>query len=98
MLESLQRETFEPLLKDRFEVEFGGPSVTVELTDVRGLTPPSDDHEGRAPWSVVFRAPPEALYEQGVYRLRHDSIGELDLFLVPIGPDREGMQYEAVFS
>jgi len=25
-------------------------------------------------------------------------MGDLDLFLVPIGPDGEGMRYEAIFT
>ncbi|MFN7117495.1 MAG: DUF6916 family protein [Saprospiraceae bacterium] len=28
----------------------------------------------------------------------HPNIGELYIFLVPLGPDAEGMRYEAVFT
>jgi hypothetical protein len=37
---------------------------------------------------------------QSTYRFEHDTLGVLDLFVVPIGPpaDGDGMLYEAVFS
>jgi len=43
---------------------------------------------------------------QGTYRLQHDQLGEIELFLVPVGPNtptepgREptAMQYEVVFG
>jgi hypothetical protein len=35
---------------------------------------------------------------QGIQRLSHAELGELDLFLVPIGPDAQGMRYEAAFA
>ena len=53
---------------------------------------------GRRPFSVVFRAPPGMPLPQRIYRLEHDELGTLDMFLVPIGPDADGMCYEAVFS
>jgi hypothetical protein len=52
----------------------------------------------RAPFSLVFRGPLEPLLPQGIHRLEHDALGELDLFLVPIGPDEAGTRYEAVFG
>jgi len=53
----------------------------------------------------VFWGPLEAPEVQDTYRLRHEAMGELDLFLVPIDPlsceGRErgtGVAYQAVFS
>jgi hypothetical protein len=46
----------------------------------------------------MFRGPTGPILPQRIYRLRHPVMGELDLFLVPIGPDGEGMRYEAVFT
>jgi len=30
--------------------------------------------------------------------LRNDNLGEFEIFIVPIGPAGDGMQYEAVFA
>jgi hypothetical protein len=35
---------------------------------------------------------------QRIYHLEHPEVGGFDLFLVPVGPNAQGMQYEAVFT
>jgi len=52
----------------------------------------------RRGFSLVFRSASPGHLPQGVYRLDHDVIGSLELFLVPIGPREGGMCYEAVFN
>ena len=49
-------------------------------------------------YPLVFRGPRDTLLPQRIYRFEHESIGDLDVFIVPIGPDDEGMLYEAVFN
>ena len=49
---------------------------------------------GRAPFSLVFQGGPDPPLPQRIYRVEHDAIGALEIFLVPIGADR----YEAVFT
>lgn len=65
----------------------------------------SDEPGGRGPagqertqFSLVFRATAGPVLPQGTYRLVHDSTNEFELFLVPLGPDAEGMRYEAAFA
>ncbi len=52
----------------------------------------------RAPFSVVFLGPRDPVLPQRIYRLEHEELGALDLFLVPIGRDAAGVRYEAVFT
>lgn len=60
----------------------------------------------RTPFALVFHGPSEPVLPQGMYRLEHQDLGVLELFLVPIGPDLPaepegrpaGMRYEAVFG
>jgi hypothetical protein len=52
----------------------------------------------RQGFSVVFRGASPTHLPQGIYRLDHDLMGSLDLFLVPIGPREGAMCYEAVFN
>lgn len=53
---------------------------------------------GREPFTLVFRGRKDVVLPQGTYQMEHDEIGAFDVFLVPIGPDAEGMRYEAVFT
>ncbi len=50
----------------------------------------------RTAFSLLFRSPVSA--PQGTYALLHDSLGRLEIFLVPIAKDGEGVQLEAIFS
>jgi hypothetical protein len=47
---------------------------------------------------LLFRGPRTPVLPQRIYRLEHAVMGPLEIFLVPIGPDAEGMRYQAVFT
>lgn len=49
-------------------------------------------------YTLLFRAPEDAVASQGIYRLEHEKLGSMDVFLVPIKQDAEGLYYEAVFN
>jgi hypothetical protein len=49
-------------------------------------------------FSLIFTGVASPYLPQGVYELTHPRMGNLELFLVPVGPDLTGMRYEAVFS
>ena len=95
MLEKLTKESFDLHLGSSFRLHAEELIVEVRLVECRGL---SVTHGKREPFSIVFRAPMETGLPQNTYRLEHDEMGSLDLFIVPIGPDSEGMRYEAVFT
>jgi hypothetical protein len=94
-LASLTAEDFRAHLGTRFAVPAG--SFECELIEVNDLGAAGAGRL-RAPFSLVFRGPLDQYLQQGVQRLEHIALGPLDLFLVPIGPDKAGMRYEAVFG
>jgi len=49
-------------------------------------------------FSIVFLGPGDKLMPQHIYRLQHEVLGEMDLFLVPVGSKEQGYEYEAVFN
>jgi hypothetical protein len=81
-LATLTLDDFAPLKGDRFRVA----SFELELVEVNAL--PQDG------FALVFAGGPAPPLPQGVQRVDHDALGPLDIFLVPVGPDR----YEAVFT
>ena len=97
MLDKLTREDWSAYLNRTFHSEpVAGQSLSFELLEVSGLGHKPGDR--REPYSLIFRGPAEPVLEQGIVELRQDKLGVLALFLVPIGPDRQGMCYEAVFT
>ena len=97
-LAEVTREAFEPFLETSFRVLGGdGLAFEAELIEVSPMGE-TVGPTGRQAFSVVLRGPTTETPEQGMYQLEHSEIGNIDLFLVPIGPDHKGMKYEAVFT
>ena len=92
MLEDLTIDDFRPLLNDRFRIApDGAEPFEVELVEATEIP---REPGGRAPFSLVFRGGPNPPLPQSIYRVEHEKLGELDLFVVPIAVDR----YEAIFT
>lgn len=56
------------------------------------------DNDAQENFSLYFRTGDQVAAAQGLLSLRHSSLGEMVLFLVPISQDTEGLQFEAVFN
>jgi hypothetical protein len=52
----------------------------------------------RRPFSLLFRGDPGLGLPQRIYRIEHERLGTHDIFIVPLQPDAEGSQFEAVFG
>ena len=80
-----QGEPFEAVLSSCEETAYGSRGDWASTTQ-------------RVPFSLVFRGPPDAVVGQQTCGFGHPQLGQFDLFIVPLGPDAEGMRYEAVIS
>ena len=96
MLESIDITTFAGRVGEVFRLVVD--ERTTISTRLIAVTPDNALSAGRTPFSLIFRSPPGAPMPQRIYRLQHEELGDIELFLVPIGPDADGMCYEAVFS
>ena len=79
----------------------GAAAIAIELDEATESTEPGGtgpDGQTRNQFSLVFRGPTSPLLPQGTYLLTHAELGELALFLVPIGSDSDGIRYEAAFA
>lgn len=96
MLDKLSCESFTPLVGNTFHLanEAGGDQdlTLVEAVEITGTA------ADRKPFSLVFQSQTEDVLPQSIHTLEHASLGRLDIFLVPLGPSKEGMRYEAVFT
>jgi hypothetical protein len=97
MLDKLTKDDFTPLVGTAFHVRLN-PQETVELklAEVNGWP----DHEGprREPFSLTFHGAHRFVLPQRVYAIEHKDFETMEIFLVPLGPDGQGMRYEAVFN
>ncbi len=103
MIETLTLDDFAAHLEEPFAIDLGtdfpglGPLV-LTLIKAEPIETSQDLGERRTPFSVVFRGPGEPELTQRIYPLDNETLGRLEIFLVPIGPDDEGMRYQAVFN
>ena len=101
MLDKLQVNDFNPHLNETFRVRLdasGVEPIELELVHIAEAGPGSRP-EARPPFSIQFLGPLSSQYlVQHIYPLEHASLGRLDLFLVPLGPESGRMRYEAIFS
>lgn len=110
-LQTLTAEDFRPHQGTRFRLTGGSPparspvTIETELVEVteHGASAPGSF---RAPFSVLLHGPLQPVMAQGIYRLEHEQLGTMDLFIVPVGPDEPSapgqaptaMRYEVVFG
>jgi hypothetical protein len=95
MTDNLSSKIFSEHLNSEFKILLpNSEPLTLRLTEVneRSTAPQQEQ------FSLYFRGPHTQRLQQQIYRLEHEKIGSLDLFIVPIGVDQEGMQYEVVFN
>lgn len=94
----LTLETFAGRVGESFRIrvseELTVDTRLLEATAISAVRSPA----GRIPFSLIFHGPEQPIVPQRIYRLEHDALGGLDLFLVPLAPDADGARYQAVFT
>jgi hypothetical protein len=94
--ENLTPDSFEPHLGSRFGVATA-PLGRLQMELVAVSRAAAGPRPGGS-FSLVFRGPREPVLPQRIYRFEHAALGPLEIFIVPIGPDEQGMRYEAIFG
>ncbi|MBW3670497.1 MAG: hypothetical protein KY432_02360 [Acidobacteria bacterium] len=97
MLEKLTVDDFKPLTGEAFVLTEQG--IELQLERVMPVMESERARLSRQPFSLIFRGPSTPHLPQRIYSLEHRSFTEpLEIFLVPVGHSRDGLEYEAVFS
>lgn len=99
MPDKLTEEAFTQQLNTKFRVRLGEERVAeLELDEVVPFPTLSHSRSDVERFSLYFYGPGEFCLPQMTYRIEHERMGELDIFLVPVAQDARGFRYEAVFS
>lgn len=85
---------YESCLNEQFAVlRDGAPKVSLTLVRAECRL----DTPAQQCFSLLFDGP-DGLLPQQNYRLAHERLNELDLFLVPVARTAAGYQYQSVFN
>jgi len=97
----MTREWFEPYLNTDFRVKVSAlTATTVKLTEVSPAQVITNKDKGVSytTFSLTFTGPKSLSEESQIYRVQHEVLGEMDLFLTPVGKHARERRLEAVFS
>ena len=74
------------------------PAIRLALTEATRLPARMGPKGMRPPFSLIFLGKDPRVLPQRLYRLEHEEMGAVTIFLVPIGKDAEGVSYQATFN
>lgn len=95
MTGSSMHEVFTRQLNSKFEVQLDeNRSVKLDLIEISDLKLSPNQEE----FAIVFRGPLDEFLDQGTRSFRHEQMGQVDIFIVPIQQDENGFYYEAIFN
>ena len=93
----LTLEHFSGCVNETFRAEINEGEIEFVLVEARPIPPPAGNLM-RAPFSLLFRNTSSFLFPQQTYRMRHNRVGDVGIFLVPVAREREGFLYQAIFN
>lgn len=95
MREDISQQEFAGSINTTFKLKTGDSTqCDLELISLED-TSLAPHHEQ---FSVEFRGPADVVLRQSTYLLEHEKLGALNIFLVPVRRDKNGVYYEAVFN
>jgi hypothetical protein len=94
----LTEEEFSKHVGTTFHTKFGEREVDLTLAEVKSYMPGPSEEKSMERFSLFFDGPSDFLLPQQSFPMGHDTMGDFDIFLVPINGDEKGIRYEAVFN
>ena len=98
-LESLTLARWKELLNARFEVRpKSGDPLHVELISITPGSSAKANSSSYESFSLIFRSGSAPVLPQGIYAFQTPKLGTLDLFMVPVAQNSQGVEYQVVIN
>ena len=92
------KKEFEAHADEAFNISFNGSdALECRIDEIKVSSTPMVGQQEKQ-FSVIFAHPKPEVYNQGVYKICNQNLGEFELFLVPIFGDAQSVHYEAIFT
>jgi hypothetical protein len=89
---------FAPHLNETFEVRLGASSLEMTLVQATKGKPRDWDGLRKEPFALLFKCAKPVILPQRIYSFQNSGFGKMDIFIVPVGRDRDGVVYQAIFN
>lgn len=94
----LTEDEFSKHVGTTFYAKLGEREVNLKLAAVDGYKADAQQERNMERFSLLFDGPADAFLPQQNFQMRHEVMGEFEMFLVPIAGNGNGFRYEAVFN
>jgi len=91
-------EHFAGCVGSGFDIDMGESSLSLTLSEARPLPESGFAGVRRSPFSLMFRSGSQVVLPQKLYRLKNATLGQMEIFLVPVARDKAGIVYQAIFN
>jgi hypothetical protein len=91
-------QNFAGAANQSFGLTVGEAEMPLTLIEVKPLPVHPFPGMMREPFSLLFRSESQVVLPQRMYRLTNTQMGVLEVFLVAIARDTQGILYQAVFN
>ena len=91
-------QNFAGAANQEFEISMGESAMSVTLIEVKPLKPQPFPGMLREPFSLLFKSQSRVILPQKIYRMKNASLGDLEIFLVPVAQDAGAVVYQAVYN
>ena len=96
MTDAITAELLTPHIGESIELVREDHTFTARIAEVNPLR--QDNNQTRQPFSLILNTNCPVDVPQGVFTGKHEKIGELSLFLVPVDQTDDGLVFEGVFN
>jgi Domain of unknown function (DUF6916) len=94
---ALTLEEFAKCVNQTCKVHYDSGNLEMTLVECRKLSILKRSGH-REPFALLFRGPKNPVLVQRTYQFDFEGLGTVKIFIVPIGSDSSGIQYEAIFA
>lgn len=91
-------EGFASHLNETFQVGLGDASVEMTLVQATKGRPQAVEGLRKEPFALLFKCAKPVILPQRIYPFHNAGFGKLDIFIVPVAREKDGVVYQAVFN
>lgn len=96
---NLTKSFFDNLDNKQFQLQIGDEEyLDLNLVEIKSIKSEIIPNGQAEPFSLLFQSTDQRVFEQNTFLMKSDSTDDIFLFLVPIGANEQGTQYEAIFT
>lgn len=91
-------EFFAGHLRQAFSVSLGESTIEMTLMEARRRPPRTISGLRAEPFTLYFKCASPIVLPQKMYPFKIGSVETLNIFIVPVGREKDGVIYEAVYN